>query len=122
MFAVIKTGGKQYKVTHNDVIKVEKLAGNVGDKVTISEILALGEGHNISIGSPFIDNTSVEAAIIDQKKDEKVIIFKKRRRHHSRQKNGHRQEVTFLRVVSINGKQDAVQSKPKGKVSASKTD
>ncbi len=102
MFAVIRTGGKQYKVTAGDVIKVEKLAGEVGAKVEFSDVLAITNDKGlVTIGSPTVSGASVIGIILEQGKDEKVIIFKKRRRHNYRRKIGHRQEVTWLRVREI---------------------
>ena len=98
MFAVIKIGGKQYTVAPNDTLVVEKLEGSVGDKVTLSEVLACGT----KIGAPFISGASVSAEIVAQGKDEKVLVFKKRRRHNYRRKNGHRQMITTLKITAIN--------------------
>ena len=113
MFAVVKTGGKQYRVTHNDVLKVEKLEGKVGDKIKLEDVLAVEEEGKVHIGAPKLKGMKVEAEILDQKKDKKVLIFKKRRRHNSRRKNGHRQEVTYLRIISINGKKASAPKKTK---------
>ncbi len=98
MFAVIKTGGKQYTVAPEDTLIVEKLEGNVGDKITLSDVLATGT----KVGAPFISGASVSAEIVAQGKDDKVIIFKKRRRHNYRRKNGHRQFITTLKITAIN--------------------
>lgn len=97
MFAVIRTGGKQYKVTSGDVIDVEKLAGNAGDKVEISEVLMIDE----KIGTPTIAGAKVQAEIVEQFRDDKVIIFKKRRRHNYRRKKGHRQYLTQIKITGI---------------------
>jgi len=97
MFAVIRTGGKQYTVAPNDVILVEKLTGNAGDKITISEVLAT-EG---KIGAPLVKGATVAAEIVEQTRAEKVLIFKKRRRHNYRRKNGHRQHLTALKITEI---------------------
>jgi large subunit ribosomal protein L21 len=91
MFAVIKTGGKQYRVAANDVLKVEKLAGNVGDIVEFGQVLAFGEGEAATIGAPFVDGATVTAEVVEQGKNRTVIAFKKRRRQNSRRKIGHRQ-------------------------------
>lgn len=112
MFAVFKSGGKQYKVAPNDVVKLEKLDGEVGSKVKFTEVFAVTDGDKTEIGAPVVANAVVEAEILEQKKDTKVIIFKKRRRQNSRSKNGHRQEVTVVRVLSINGK-GAAKAAPK---------
>ncbi|HEX7877748.1 MAG TPA: 50S ribosomal protein L21 [Sphingobium sp.] len=97
MFAVVRTGGKQYRVAAGDKIVVEKLAGEAGDKVTLDDILFAGEGGDVKDASKL----TVAAEIIAQAKGEKVIVFKKRRRHNYRRKNGHRQNHTILKIVSI---------------------
>jgi large subunit ribosomal protein L21 len=103
MFAVIRTGGKQYRVAPNDVLKVEKLEGEAGSSITFTDVLAVGgEGH-MTIGAPLVAGASVTATVIAQDRLDKVIIFKKRRRQNSRRKNGHRQHVTVLRVGAIAG-------------------
>jgi large subunit ribosomal protein L21 len=101
MFAVIKTGGKQYRVAADDVLKIEKVAGDVGDIVTIGAVLALGEGDNVTIGAPFVDGASVAAEVVEQGKAPTVIAFKKRRRQNSRRKRGHRQLLTTVRISEI---------------------
>lgn len=109
MFAVIKTGGKQYKVAKNDVIKVEKLVAGgrnspkaeKGAVVVFDQILAVGEGAKVTLGSPLVKNMKVSAEVINQGKDDKVIIFKKKRRQNYRRKNGHRQELMWLRIQDI---------------------
>ncbi|MCT6879086.1 MAG: 50S ribosomal protein L21 [Commensalibacter sp.] len=102
MFAVIRTGGKQYRVTPNMVLKVEKLDAEAGSTVTLSEVLAIGDEGKSTIGSPLVEGASVKATVIAQDRLKKVIIFKKRRRQNSRRKNGHRQPVTVLRITDIN--------------------
>lgn len=102
MFAVIRTGGKQYRVSPNVVLKVEKLDGAPGDSITFTDVLALGEEGNVTFGSPIVAGASVTATVIAQDRLDKVIVFKKRRRKNSRRKNGHRQHVTVLRVAGIN--------------------
>lgn len=101
MFAVIKTGGKQYRVAANDVLKIEKVAGQVGDIVEIGQVLAHGEGDNVTIGAPFVDGASVAAEVVEQGKNRTVIAFKKRRRQNSRRKIGHRQLLTTVRISEI---------------------
>jgi large subunit ribosomal protein L21 len=101
MFAIIRTGGKQYRVKPNDVLKVEKLDGAAGDTITFSEILAVGSDAGTTVGAPLVPGATVSATVIAQDRLDKVIIFKKRRRQNSRRKNGHRQEVTVLRVAGI---------------------
>ncbi len=101
MFAVIRTGGKQYRVTPNALLKVEKLDAEPGGTVTFSDVLAVGGDGSLTIGSPVVAGASVAATVIAQDRLDKVIIFKKRRRQNSRRRNGHRQHVTVLRVSSI---------------------
>ena len=105
MYAVFKTGGKQYKVKSGDILSVEKLVANLGDKVRFNEILALG-GDDPLIGTPLVNGACVEAEILNQTKGKKVIHFVKRRRKHSSQrKKGHRQDVTILKVLNIKSDQ-----------------
>ncbi len=99
MFAVIRSGGKQYKVASGDVIAVEKLSGNAGDKVEIADILMSGD--KIGTLSAPLKGIKVLAEIVRQFRDDKVIIFKKRRRHNYRRKKGHRQYLTEIKIVSI---------------------
>jgi large subunit ribosomal protein L21 len=101
MFAVLKTGGKQYKVQSGDMLRVEKLAADAGEKVQFNEILMLG-GETAVIGAPFVDGAAVQAEVVDQIKGDKVIHFVKRRRKHGSQRTkGHRQQLTVLRVTEI---------------------
>jgi large subunit ribosomal protein L21 len=102
MFAVIRTGGKQYRVAPNAVLKIEKLQAEPGSTVTFTDVLAMGDDAGVKLGSPILDGASVTATVIAQDRLDKVIIFKKRRRQNSRRKNGHRQHVTVLRVAEIN--------------------
>src|ERR1700712_5664778 len=102
MFAVIRTGGKQYRVSPNAVLKVEKLDAIAGGTVTFTDVLAVGVDGNLTIGAPMVADASVTATVIAQDRLDKVIIFKKRRRQNSRRRNGHRQHVTVLRVAGIN--------------------
>lgn len=97
MFAVVRTGGKQYRVTAGDKIVVEKLSGNAGDKIDITDILLAGEGSDLKP----VAGLTVAAEIVAQAKGEKVTVFKKRRRHNYRRKKGHRQQHTILKIVSI---------------------
>ncbi len=96
-FAVIKTGGKQYKVAANDVIKIEKLEAEAGDIVTFDQVLMVGD----TIGAPLVEGALVAAELVETKKQKTVIIFKKRRRHNSRRRNGHRQLLTTVRITEI---------------------
>ena len=100
MYAVIKTGAKQHRVTPGDVIKVEKLAGEPGDSVTLGDVLMLG-GDTPEIGAPMVEGASVAASILEQARDKKIIVFKKRRRQNYRRKKGHRQHYTVLRIDEI---------------------
>lgn len=104
MFAVFKSGGKQYKVAPNDVVKLEKLEGEAGTKVKFTEVLSVADGDKVEVGAPLVDKAVIEGEILEQRKAPKVLIFKKRRRKNSRRKNGHRQCETVVRVISINGK------------------
>lgn len=97
MFAIVRTGGKQYRVAAGDKIAVEKLAGEAGDTITLSDILLAGEGEELADAA----KVTVSAEIIAQAKSEKVIVFKKRRRHNYRRKNGHRQQMTLLRITAV---------------------
>ncbi len=97
MFAVVRTGGKQYRVAAGDKIVVEKLAGEEGDSITLGDVLLAGEGADLKP----TDGLTVAAEIIAQAKGEKVIVFKKRRRHNYRRRNGHRQQHTIRKIVSI---------------------
>ena len=97
MFAIVRTGGKQYRVAAGDKIAVEKLAGEAGDTITLGDVLLAGEGDNVADAS----KVTVSAEIIAQAKSEKVIVFKKRRRHNYRRKNGHRQQMTLLRITDV---------------------
>jgi len=101
MFAVIRTGGKQYRVTPNAVLKVEKLDAEPGSTITFTDVLAVGGEGGLTVGSPLVAGASVTATVIAQDRLDKVIIFKKRRRQNSRRKNGHRQHVTVLRVAGF---------------------
>jgi large subunit ribosomal protein L21 len=109
MFAIVRTGGKQYRVAAGDKIVVEKLAGEAGDTVTLSDVLLAGEGGDLQS----TDGLTVSAEIIAQAKADKVTVFKKKRRHNYRRKRGHRQQLTILRIVAIGGKKPA-QSKVEG--------
>jgi large subunit ribosomal protein L21 len=100
MFAVIKTGGKQYRVAAEDKLKVEKVAGEPGDIIQFGEVLVVG-GDTVTLGTPTVAGASVAAEVLDQGRGPKVIAFKKRRRKNSRRKRGHRQELTLVRITEI---------------------
>ena len=101
MFAVIKTGGKQYKVAADDVITIEKVAGEAGEAVTFSEVLLIG-GETTVVGAPTVAGATVTGTVVEQGRAKKVIIFKKRRRKSWRKKEGHRQEQTKVKITAIN--------------------
>ncbi|WP_350335554.1 50S ribosomal protein L21 [Coralliovum pocilloporae] len=101
MFAVIKTGGKQYNVAENDELKIEKIEGNVGDTVTFDQVLLVGGEGAPVIGAPVVEGASVAAEIVNQGRGRKIIIFKKRRRQNSRRRNGHRQYLTTVKITEI---------------------
>jgi large subunit ribosomal protein L21 len=101
MYAVIRTGGKQYKVAANDVITVEKLPADAGSVVQFAEVLMVGDAAKHTVGAPLVSGAVVTATVLEQVKGEKIIIFKKRRRHNYRRKNGHRQLGTVLRIAGI---------------------
>jgi large subunit ribosomal protein L21 len=103
MFAVIRTGGKQYKVAKDDVIAVEKLAAEPGMTVELTEVLMVGEGSEVATGTPLLDGTLVTATVVEQTRAAKIIVFKKKRRHNYRRKKGHRQQQTVLRITEIRG-------------------
>ena len=100
MYAVIKTGGKQYKVASGDVLKIEKIAGDEGSEVVFNEVLALDDTY----GAPMIAGASVKATVLKQARDAKIIVFKKKRRQNYRRKNGHRQDITLVKITDICGK------------------
>ena len=102
MYAIIKTGGKQYKVAANDVIKVEKIAAQAGDTVKLEEVLMVAGDGAPKVGAPLLKGASVTAEVLEQAKGDRVIVFKKKRRHNYRRKNGHRQNLTVLRIKDIN--------------------
>ena len=101
MFAVIRTGGKQYRVAPNDIIEVEKIAGQPGDIVELAEVLLLGGDGGPKTGSPTISGALVAAEVIEQRRGDKIVVFKRKRRSTYRRKRGHRQELTALRITEI---------------------
>jgi large subunit ribosomal protein L21 len=107
MFAVVRTGGKQYRVAAGDKIAVEKLAGEAGDKITLGDVLLAGNDGEIADAAKVV----VSAEIIAQAKSEKVIVFKKRRRHNYRRRNGHRQQMTLLRILAVGGEEKKAAAK-----------
>ncbi len=101
MYAVIKTGGKQYKVAANDVITIERLPGEAGGQVVFDEVLLVGSAENVTVGTPVVAGASVAAELVEQARGPKVISFKKRRRQNSKRKKGHRQDLTVVRISEI---------------------
>jgi len=122
MYAVIKTGGKQYKVAAGEKLKIEKLAGEVGSKVVIDKVLMINDGDNTTIGAPLIAGATVNATVLSHGRADKVMIFKFRRRKHYRKTQGHRQSFTEILINDVNGK-GAVAAKPaaSAKPAAAKT-
>lgn len=107
MFAIVRTGGKQYRVAAGDKIAVEKIAGNAGDSISLGDVLLAGEGSELKAAK----DLTVSAEIIAQAKSEKVIVFKKRRRHNYRRRNGHRQQMTILKITAIGGEKPKAAAK-----------
>ncbi len=101
MYAIIKTGGKQYRVAAGDTIKVETLNAEVGSQVTLSEVLAVSDGNELKVGAPFVEGASVTTTVVSHGRHDKVRIFKMRRRKHSIKSAGHRQNYTELKIDSI---------------------
>jgi large subunit ribosomal protein L21 len=101
MFAVIKTGGKQYRVAANDVLTIEKLEADAGASVEFNEVLIVGEGADAAIGAPFVAGAKVVAEVVEHNRGKKVIAFKKRRRQNSKRSRGHRQHHTVVRITDI---------------------
>ena len=101
MYAVIKTGGKQYRVAENDILEIERLPGDAGGSVEFTEVLMVGQGESVKVGKPLIAGAKVLAELVEQTRGPKVIAFKKRRRKNSRRKKGHRQDLTKVRIKSI---------------------
>ncbi|MDU2544682.1 50S ribosomal protein L21 [Finegoldia magna] len=100
MFAIIKTGGKQYKVSEGDVIKVEKIEAKSGDKIEFDQVLMVA-GDDVKVGSPVVEGAKVQAEVLDQKKDKKIVIFKFKAKKNYRKKKGHRQPYTLVKIEKI---------------------
>ena len=115
-FAVINTGGKQYKVSTNDKLRIEKLLSKEGGSVEFKQVLLINNKDSMELGSPLIEGAKVEAKVLKQTKNKTILIFKKRRRHNSRRKNGHRQKMSVVQITKIFGKGGKLLSE------ASKTD
>ena len=120
-FAVIKTGGKQYKVSANDTIRIEKLDDKAGKKFEFKEVLLTTDNTTTEIGSPMIDGAYVEAELLKQARNDKVIIFKKRRRQNSRRKRGHRQHVSIVKILKIYGKSGKLLAEARSTTTETKT-
>lgn len=103
MYAVVKTGGKQYRVAQGDIVLVEKLVGQVGDKITLEQVLLVGGNGELKIGTPTLPDVKVTAEILDQGLAKKIIVFRKKRRKSYSRKRGHRQRLTTLKIVEIQG-------------------
>lgn len=101
MYAIVKTGGKQYRVEKGATLVVEKIDAAKGDKVSLDEVLMIGDDKKTTVGTPLVKGASVNAEIVSQFKDEKVIVFKKKRRQNYRRKNGHRQRLTEIKITDI---------------------
>ncbi len=129
MFAVIKTGGKQYQVSEGTVLKIEKLEAESGDQINFDEVLMVNDGSKTKLGTPLVEGAVVNADVLEQMRDRKVIIFKKKRRQNYRRKKGHRQHLTVVRItgISLDGKsapkKDAAKdsAKPAAKTTAAAT-
>jgi large subunit ribosomal protein L21 len=104
MYAVIKTGGKQYRVVPGEKLKVEKLAGEVGSDVVIDQVLMVADGDNVTVGAPVVAGASVKATVVSHGRHDKVMIFKMRRRKHYRKTQGHRQDYTEIQIQQIAAK------------------
>lgn len=102
MYAVIKTGGKQYKVVAGEKIKVEQIPADIGSEITLDQVLAVGAGETIKVGAPMVEGATVQATVLAQGRHKKVKIFKMRRRKHYQKRQGHRQNYTELQIVSVN--------------------
>lgn len=121
MFAVIKTGGKQYKVTADDVLQIEKLNAEAGDAIIFDEVLMVGADGDVTIGTPLVEGASVAAELVEQKRDKKIVVFKKKRRQNYRRKAGHRQHLSVVRITDIltgGAKPKAAAKKPAVKAEA----
>ena len=112
MYAIVETGGRQYRVSPGDRIDVEKLAGQVGDAITLTTVLMVGQGATVTVGSPTVVEARVEACIVAQKRGKKIIIFKHKRRKNYRRKQGHRQWLTSLRITEIHAATDTDATTP----------
>ena len=101
MYAIVKTGGKQYKIHEGDIIRIEKIDGNIGNPISFDQVLMFSDGENTSIGQPVLDNVAVKGHIVEQGKGKKIIVFKYKRRKRFRRKQGHRQQFTAVQIDAI---------------------
>ena len=120
MYAVIQTGGKQYRVANGDVITVEKLEGEAGSEVKFDNVLMVNDGKATQVGAPLVDGATVTAEVVEQTRGDKIVVFKKKRRQGYRRTKGHRQELTVLRVLDVTGKPAKKKAAPKKKAAAKK--
>ncbi len=117
MYAIIKTGGKQYRVQENDELKIEKIDANIGDVVTFDEVLAVG-GDSLVVGTPFVEGCAVQAEVLEQGKNDKVIIYKYKAKKDYRRKNGHRQPYTLVKITGIGEEKAPKKEAPKAEAEA----
>ena len=103
MFAVIKTGGKQYRVEPDDVIRIERIAGEAGDEVAFENVLMMSADGDTTVGAPLVDGAKVVGTLVEQARDKKIIVFKKKRRKNYRRRNGHRQDLSIVRITEFSG-------------------
>ena len=126
MYAVVNSGGKQYKVQKGEILRIEKIAGEVGSPVTFDRVLMFSDGENVDIGRPVVEGVSVTGHIVEQGKAKKIIVFKYKRRKRYRRKKGHRQTFTAVKIDSIEAKgsksQEKIQPEDKEKVVAKKAE
>lgn len=115
MYAVVQTGGKQYRVKEGDILSIEKITKNAGEVITFDSVLAIEDGATVKIGQPMLNGATVSAQVLEQFRADKVIIFKKKRRHNYRRKNGHRQELTRVKIFDISVSGGAKKSAPEYK-------
>jgi large subunit ribosomal protein L21 len=101
MYAIVNSGGKQYKVQEGEIVKVEKLSGNVGDKISFDKVLMFSDGDKVNVGTPLLEKAAVNGHIVEQGKNKKIIVFKYKRRKRYRRKQGHRQQFTAVKIESI---------------------
>ena len=121
MFAVIKTGGKQYRVAPDDVIRIERIAGEAGDEVAFDDVLMLDADGNTIVGAPLVDGATVTGTLVEQARGKKIIVFKKKRRKNYRRRNGHRQDLSIVRITEFSGPGAPKKAAAKKKAAPKKT-